>query len=110
MTVSKHADARWRSLQALVKLNKSRQPEVLLPLLRALAEEVLNSDAPNRVEAGESILRSARTLEPMIGLAADFEWSSLSFIRKLQEGFDAAGWKQRRTDELLQEGHCLVFP
>jgi len=106
--VSKQA-TRWSYLNELVEVNKRRQPEVLLPLLRALAEEVLNSDAPNRIKAGESILRSASTLEPMIGLAADFEWSSFSFIRKLQEGFDSTGWKQRRTDELVAEGQRLIW-
>lgn len=109
MTVSSQT-SRWRYLNTLVVTHKHREPEVLAPILHALAEEVLRSDATNRLEAGESILKSARTLEPMFGLKARNEWASFSFMRKLQEGFDAEGWRQKRTDELFAEGKRLVWP
>lgn len=108
VTASKQA-SRWEELHALVEANKRSSPEILTQLLYALAEEVLHSEASNRAEAGESILRSARAVEPMIGLTADSEWAAFSFIRKFQEGFDAAGWKQRRTDELMAEGERLIW-
>jgi hypothetical protein len=107
VTVSKQ-DSRWAYLDELVAKHKQGPAEILVPMLYALADSVLRSDASNRIEAHASIVRSARTVEPMIGLKADFEWAKLSFIRKFQEGFDASGWKERRTDELLAEGRYLA--